>query len=307
MPDILLGELVVAYLAHVDVYYRGSREAHNIRLALRPACALHAELPAVEFGPAKLKAARQSMVDEGLARNTINARVRKLRAMFRWAVEEELLPATIPAALASVKALMPGRGGVETAPREPVSWDLVERTLPSLTPMFRSAVLFLYWTGCRVGECFALTPAMIDRTSDPWKATLAIHKTHHRTGRPRIIRIGPRARAALEPWLRPSKAHTPIFSPLLADDRQERRQGKRKPGKAYCRSSLSQTLRRACERAGVPVWTLARLRHTAGTRFREELGIDVASVLLGHAKPDTTAIYSSKATKHADEAAKKAG
>jgi integrase len=57
----------------------------------------------------------------------------------------------------------------------------------------------------------------------------------------------------------------------------------------------------------VPRWTLAALRHSAATRFREEQGIDVAAVLLGHAKPDTTLIYSSKAAKHADEAAKRVG
>lgn len=41
-------------------------------------------------------------------------------------------------------------------------------------------------------------------------------------------------------------------------------------------------------------WHVNQLRHSAATRVRKEFGLEAASVVLGHAKPDTTLIYAAK-------------
>jgi integrase len=64
---------------------------------------------------------------------------------------------------------------------------------------------------------------------------------------------------------------------------------------------------RACERARIPVWSPNQLRHAAATRLRELHGIEAAQVALGHARPDTTLIYSNAARAWALEAIKLVG
>jgi integrase len=64
---------------------------------------------------------------------------------------------------------------------------------------------------------------------------------------------------------------------------------------------------RACERARIPVWSPNQLRHAAATRLRELHGIEAAQVVLGHARPDTTLIYTSTARARAIEAIRNVG
>jgi hypothetical protein len=45
-----------------------------------------------DFGPLKLKAVRQDLVDRRLVRTQINKQIRRIVRIFRWAVAEELLP-----------------------------------------------------------------------------------------------------------------------------------------------------------------------------------------------------------------------
>ena len=100
----------------------------------------------------------------------------------------------------------------------------------------------------------------------------------------------------LTPWLRPGMPGEPIFSPLRVDDRQAKRKGKRLPGRAYSRAAFQQVVRRACKRAGIePAWSPNMLRHAFGGRIREAGGLEAAQMALGHAKPDTTLIYTTAA------------
>lgn len=154
-----------------------------------------------------------------------------------------------------------------------------------------------------MGEAAALTTAMIDRTGDVWKATLGGHKNAHR-GHERTILFGPEAIEAIRPWLLPEDPDAPVFSPLRVDSRQATREGDRLPGRTYNRTSLAQALRRAIARTGgrVAPWSLAQLRHSRATIMREKFGLDVASVVLGHARPTMTAQYSRTAVNHAVDA-----
>ena len=46
-----------------------------------------------EFSPKALKAVRQSLVESGLCRRTVNQRIGQIVRVFRFAVENELVPA----------------------------------------------------------------------------------------------------------------------------------------------------------------------------------------------------------------------
>ena len=110
---------MLAYARHCDAYYRKpdgtlAAEHEHIRLGVRAARKLHGSTPADQFGPLALKAVRQAMVDPGLARVTVNQRVARVVRMFRWAAENEVLPAATYQALAAVEGLKKGR----TAARE---------------------------------------------------------------------------------------------------------------------------------------------------------------------------------------------
>ena len=91
-----LNELILAYWRHVEGYYvkdgRPTSEQDNIRQALRFVRKTYGTTPAADFGPMALKNVRQAMIDAGRSRKLINKDVNRIRQMFGWAVENELLP-----------------------------------------------------------------------------------------------------------------------------------------------------------------------------------------------------------------------
>ena len=121
-PELTVDELILRYWKFAQVHYSRdgvpSRELDNIRDALRHVRPLYGRCLGVEFGPLALKKVRRTMIDSGLSRTTINARIGKIRRMFKWAVGEELLPASVFEGLRAVEGLRAGREGVrETPPR----------------------------------------------------------------------------------------------------------------------------------------------------------------------------------------------
>jgi hypothetical protein len=94
--DSTLNELLAAYLEHAIVYYRKNGEAtgevDNIRLAFRPLRRLVGETLIREFTPLRRKAERDSMIQAGLSRTTINARVGRIKRCFKWGTGECLVP-----------------------------------------------------------------------------------------------------------------------------------------------------------------------------------------------------------------------
>ncbi len=68
----------------------------------------------------------------------------------------------------------------------------------------------------------------------------------------------------------------------------------RVPGDRYGVASYRRAIHRACDLAKIDRWSPNRLRHTAATRVRREMGIDAARALLGHSDADTTTIYAER-------------
>lgn len=109
-----IGELCDRFLQHADGYYRRpdgtpTNEPTTLRMALRPLRQLYGNTPAGEFGPLALKAVRQCMIDCKWCRGTVNNMVMRVKKLFRWATENELVPAGVHTALVAVAGLKRGR------------------------------------------------------------------------------------------------------------------------------------------------------------------------------------------------------
>jgi integrase len=214
---LTVAELLVAFLRHAQGHYRDqdgrqTSEMKEFIYSLRPVNHLYGGTPAAAFGPLKLKAVRDLMVrgyehpkygpQPALARGLINKRVGRVVRVFKWAASEEMVPAPVHQALATVGGLQRGRTSArETAPVKPVAVALVDATLPHLPAFVASMVQVELFTGMRPAEVCNLRLAEIDRTGNVWVYRPANHKTAWR-GKERVVPIGPRAQEVLRGYIR---------------------------------------------------------------------------------------------------------
>jgi integrase len=218
--DPTVNEMLLAYLDHADGYYvkdgKPTTEPVNIRLALRPLRELYGHPLAREFGPLRLKTVRQAMIDSGLCRSEVNKRVRHVLRAFKWAVGEEMVPASIHHGLKAVPGLRRGRADVrESEPVRPVPDAFVDAIKPYVSRQVWAMVELQRLTGMRLGEVCIMRSADIDTTGRVWVYTPERHKTEHH-GRERRIYLGPAAQTILRPWLRAELAAY-HFSPAEAE------------------------------------------------------------------------------------------
>ena len=307
-PPLSVSELILRYWVFAKRHYRldgkPTRELDNIRDALRPVRDLYGTTLANGFGPLALKSVRQAMMNASLSRNTINFRIGKIRRMFRWAVENELVPPEVYQGLQAVAGQRRGRDGVkETEPVRPVPEAHVAAVLPFVSAPIRAMIQVQDLAGMRPGEVAAMRGRDLDRSSEIWIYRPASHKTQHH-GHERIILIGPRAQALLGPWLK-SDPDVFLFRPIdaVAARNEARRrdretstsrsqavrrlkaQPKRPPRVRYDKNSYGQAIMRACKKAGVPHWHPNQLRHNAATRVRQRYGLEAARQVLGIVDP----------------------
>jgi integrase len=277
---LTVAELMVAYWAHAEKHYRHpdgtpTGELNPLKQSLRPLKRLYAHTPAAEFGPLALKAVRQHMIDQGLSRKVVNQRVRRIKAMFRWAESEELVPPSTTHALSTVAGLRAGRSAAtERQPVTPVPREVVEATLPFLRPVVVDMVRLQLLCGMRPGEVVNIRGLDIDTTGPVWlfrpgsdRGPRGAHKTAWR-GHERVIPIGPRGQEIVRRYLKPDP-HAYLFSPAEAvqafhAERGRRRRTKvppsqarrprtaaprRKPKDRYTVASYGRAVARACNRA----------------------------------------------------------
>jgi hypothetical protein len=172
--------------------------------------------PAAEFGPKKLKAVRVHMVALGWCRNQVNKHVGRIKRVFSWAVEEEMVPGSVAHALREVRGLKAGRSDAwETEKVRPVADDDVAAVLPFLPAPVRAMVELQKLSGMRPGEVCIMRARDIDRTRDVWEYTPQRHKNDWR-GKPRVVFLGPRSQAVLGPFLT-ADPDAYLFSPAEAE------------------------------------------------------------------------------------------
>ena len=331
-PDaITIVEVIARYLRFAREYYRKGGETtgeyRNMIDAVRPLKQLYGRHPAGEFGPSAFKAVRQKLIDQGLARTTINARMRRVARVIRWAAAEELIPASIPQAISTVPGLRKGRSTAsETEPVKPVSHEAFETALSQMPEIVRDMARFQMLTGCRPAEVCIVRPCDIDRSGDVWWFVPRRHKSEHHCHQRRIA-IGPGAQEVLRPYLlRPDMAY--CFSPQESESKRraarhaaratplscgnlpgsnKKRSPRKAPRERYDTKSYRQAIHRACAKAGISKWSPNQIRHTVASEIRRQFGLDAAQVILGHATADTTELYAQQDRRLATLVAMKVG
>ncbi len=316
--DLTINEVIVRFLKHVDVLYE-SNEPKNFRLALRPLRKLYGTALIREFGPMKLKAVRQAFIAGDLCRGEINKPTRRVVRMFKWAVAEELLPASVHQALKAVEGLRKGRTDIrESRPVKPVPDAYVDAIRDSVARQVWTMIELQRLTAMRPGEVCMMRTIDINASARIWEYVPESHKTEHH-GKGRTIFVGPQAQAILLPWLR-TELESHLFQPReataerLAAQRQARKtkvqpsqQNRRKakprtrPGERYDTDSYRRAIAYGIKRVNqdrasrgeppIPNWHPHQLRHNAATRLRREFGLDVTRAVLGHSSPVVTEVY----------------
>lgn len=309
-----VAELLVAYLTYAQNYYvrdgQVTSEFTCMKDALRPLRQLYAETAVRDFGPLALKAVRQIMIDQGLSRRHINQRVNRVRRVFKWGVENELVPPSVLHGLQAVAPLKMGRTAApETKPVGPAPDDAVDAVLPHVSRQVATMIELQRLAGMRPGEVVLIRPRDVEREGDVWIYRPLRHKTDYR-GHTREVYLGKRAQEILTPWLLRA-AESYCFSPAEAEEErnasrrqnrkspmtpsQARRKKKERPQRAkrerYDRDSYRRAIEYGIAKAGVMHWHPHQLRHSCATRIRKEFGLDAAQVILGHKSAAITEVY----------------
>lgn len=326
--ELLLQDVMLAFVRHVNEYYRGSDLPYRFKLSMRPVAELYATLPAKDFGPKQFRAVLEHWLsDTTRSRNYINDHMRRVIAMVQWAVAEELVQPDQLVKIRAVKLLERGRCTArEPEPVTSVPTELLEATLPCLTQVVSDMIRFQLLTGCRPGELVRICPGMVDRSGEVWTIELSKHKTAHK-GKRRTIYVGPKAQAVLAPYLLRG-ADDPCFSPIESEKqrRQARHEARKtplgygngpgsnvarkprtQPGEAYTTGTYCRAIRYACIRGKLQVWSPNMLRHSCATELRKQHGLEAAQVILGHSELSVTQVYAETNTARAIEVAKLSG
>jgi integrase len=261
------------------------------------------------------------MIKDGLCRRTVNSNVSRIRRIFRWAVAEELVPATVLTALEAIQGLRAGRSeAVESEPVRAVPTHLVEALKPFVARPIWAMIQLQMLTGMRSGEVTIMRACDLNMSGAIWEYTPHTHKMEHHH-RQRLIFLGPQAQAIVRPFLT-ADLQAYLFAP------REARRVCGDVGDVYTRDAYRRAITRACEQAfGMPpelrnpkrrlkklpenervaehqrrlqaaaewrkehCWHPHQLRHTAATRIRREAGIETTRCVLGHSELSTTEIY----------------
>jgi hypothetical protein len=190
-----INEVALAFLEHAQRCYRRSdgtttNEFFDFKLSVRPLRELYGTTPAALFTPQALKVVRKQMLEADLCRGVVNQRIGRIKRMFKWAVAEGLVPATVFHALQCVTGIPRGRGlARETEPIKPVPDAFVEAIHEYVLPEVWAMVELQRLTGMRPGEVCAMRAIDIDRSGVIWLYRPTQHKTAWR-GRERVVALG---------------------------------------------------------------------------------------------------------------------
>jgi integrase len=332
---ISIALLVERYLAHAVEYYgQGSERLYTIRSAIRPLLELHASTKVTAFGPLALEGVRTHRVNQGrisrtwkngepaewrpISRVYINELVQIIIRIFDWGVSRELVPETIANALVKLPRIQKGREPKvkESKPVKPVPAEHVEAVLNLVSTEIAGMIRIQILTAMRPDEVTAIRPCDIDTTGKIWIYTLGDrshggvgHKTDHLDDEgDKYVCLGPKAQEIIRPLIATCEPTEFLFSPKRATKRRfPNGHGGLKPRDRYDDGSYCQAVKRACRRAGVPVWTPNRLRHNRATEVRMVFGLEAAQAVLDHRNIQTTQIYAQKKENLKREVALKIG
>ena len=287
---LTIHELVLAFMRHADGHYvkdgKPTSEIHCLKAATRPLVEFFGFTPVDSFGPMMMKAAREKFIEAGWVRDSVNKGVGRIRLIFKWGVENEMVQPSTLQALQAVAPLLKGRTEAhDNAPRTAVDDGRIDTVKAMVRPLVRDLIELQRLCGARSGELLKLTTGMLIRTGDVWKADISDHKTVHHD-QSRTLHFGPQAQLILTKYLS-ADPDAKLFKMTRT---------------AFCRA-----ITRACEKAGIERWVPHQMRHTNANNVREEFGLEHTQAVLGHAHADMTQHYAKVSSKKAAEVARKIG
>jgi integrase len=273
-------------------------KVYDLRNAVKLLIEMFGSRPATEFHALQFERFRTILIDRGYAREYGNRFLRIVKECCKWAMQRQYMTADQFAVVDSISPLTSKEAPTKVV--GPVDDADVEAVLPHLSTDFQETVRFIRATGCRPGEAIRMRVGDVDRES--WLLKPASHKTAHK-GKARAIPIPSAVHGLLLPrLLRPDDAY--VF-------------GAEGGAKPYQKRALGRAIDRVVKRLNVereeaeePLinhWHPYQLRHARATEVREQYGVEVAQVILGHARIDMTQHYAKVTEAKAKEVGKLLG
>ena len=323
----LISELADGFLNGIESQKDKSHVTH-FKLAIGYLVDIYGDLPADEFSPKKLKVCRSQMTKTGtLCRRMVNDYTGRIKHIFAWGVEEELVEAKVYDAIRVVKALPKGAPGTFDHPeREDVPEWVIALTLPFLAPVVAAMVVVQYLTGMRPSEVFKMRVGDIDQSKKNglWYYVPESHKTEEHVGK-KPIPLGKPEQDLIAPYLVGKKPDEAVFSPRTAireraaqararrksplTPSQQARVERQNVGEFYDKDSYRRAVEYGIAKGNrhevkIPHWTPYLLRNSAATAIELEHGLDKAQAQLGHTSADMTKRYSKAQLKQREKLAR---
>ncbi len=292
--------------------------------------------PVEDFTPRCLKLVREEMIrSRRFCRRTVNDYTFRIISIFAWGVEHDLVQETTWRTLKVVKSLPKGFPGTfDNKEREPVSDDVIRRTLPFMPPTLRAMVQLQRILGMRPSEIFKMRVGDIDTTrgNGLWYYVPGSYKTSRFVGKIKFP-LGEPEQKLIAPYLVGKTPEQAVFSPRTAmEERNAERRANRKtkitPSQAardearaakpsryaefYDRFSYRQAIEYAIEKGNkvlpddekIPRWYPYLLRNSAATAAELEHSDEDAQALLGHQTVNMTKRYSKTQLKRREKLAR---
>ncbi len=296
-------------LVHAERHYvkngKATSQVHNFKSTIGPLVEMYGSTSAHSFGPKKLKEVRSAMIRKGWCRTSINQHMGRVRQVFKYAVQEEMIPAETLNRLKALSPLLPGRSDAgESEPVKPVSEADVEATMKHVPPMVADMIRVERLTGMRPGEVCSMRWDEIDTSGDVWLYRPTSHKVQHH-GLERVIAIGPKAQAILNKY----RGFGPVFPGRkgaftaaayrraitrgceIAFGMPKEQRPRGKVLKELSAEHLEDIKKRAEEWRAEWCWAPNQLRHSFATELRKSESLDVVAAALGHSKITTSQVY----------------
>ena len=321
---VTMQELCAGYMTTIEGNVHPAHFSHYKTIIADFLLPIYGDYNVDAFTTKCLKHVRQSMINarnasgkNRLCRKQINDHVKRIIAIFRWGVEEDIVAGSTWHALKAVKPLRKGEQGTfDHDERAEVPDDVVARTLLYLPPVVAAMVQVQGMTGMRPTELCIMRVGDVNRSGDIWEYSPKNHKTEEYIGK-KVIYLGKPEQDLLMPYLEGKAAGRAVFSPAQAmaerfAERRAKRKTKITPSQAernrqravkpvqYAEFYDANSYRKAVGFAitaankvgeNVPHWTPYQLRHGAGTRAETEHGLDGAQALLAHTSAQMTKRY----------------
>ncbi|MBQ9811922.1 MAG: site-specific integrase [Thermoguttaceae bacterium] len=334
--SVTLMELAAAFMkARANYYVKNGRQTHQLerfKQALEFPLRYYGAVCMDEFGPRKLLECRALMEESGrFSRKYINVLIVCFRGVVKFGVENELVKPETLVALQAISPLKRGRSCArDYPPVAAVPAEVVDATIPFLSPTVAAMVTIQRLTGMRPCEVCAMQAGDVSTDGDIWVYTIRSDKTDYRRApwAKKLIPLGPKAQAVLFPYLleREGTPEAFLFSPrdaALERAREARanrktpitkqtqtrdaRTNRRQYAEHYTVDAYERALRRAIKAGNLPHWTPNQLRHLYATEIRAKYGLEASQLMLGHTRADVTQIYAERDFKKALDVARKEG